>query len=116
MSALEESKTSDVRQEVEPAHLEHVTTDIEDLKAAQVGDRVDDQVQKYAAMGRVEIDEPTNRRLRRLIDRRVLVIMVLTYLVQALDKGTLSFTSIMGFLDDTHVDTNQVCCGHENPG
>ncbi|KAJ5657891.1 2-ketogluconate transporter [Penicillium longicatenatum] len=107
MSALEESKTNDVRQEVEPAHLEHVTTDIEDLKTAQVGDRVDDQVQKYAAMGRVEIDEPTNRRLRRLIDRRVLVIMVLTYLVQALDKGTLSFTSIMGFLDDTHVDTNQ---------
>ncbi|KAJ5933556.1 hypothetical protein N7454_005885 [Penicillium verhagenii] len=107
MSALGESKTGEIRQEAEPMHLERVISDVEDLKAAQVGDRVDDEVQKYAAMGRVEIDEPTNRRLRRLIDRRVLSIMVFTYLVQALDKGTLSFTSIMGFLDDTHVDTNQ---------
>lgn len=90
-------------------HLEQqVTTDMEDLKSVQVGDRVDDQVQKYAGLGRVEVDEATNRRLKRLIDRRVLTIMVFTYLVQALDKGTLSFTSIMGLLDDTHLHGTQV--------
>lgn len=101
------------------AHLEqHITTDVEDLKSAQVGDRVDDEVQKYAAMGRVEVDEPTSRRLKRLIDRRVLTIMVFTYLVQALDKGTLSFTSIMGILDDAHLHGTEVSfsagCSHWN--
>lgn len=91
------------------AHLEQqLTTDMEDLKSAQVGDRVDDQVQKYAGQGRVEIDDATSRRLKRLIDRRVLTIMVFTYLVQALDKGTLSFTSIMGLLEDTHLHGTQV--------
>jgi hypothetical protein len=59
-------------------------------------------------MGRVDVDEPTSRRLKKLIDRRVLTIMVATYLVQALDKGTLSFTSIMGILDDTHLHGTQV--------
>jgi hypothetical protein len=91
------------------AHVEqHINTDMEDLKSAQVGDRVDHEVQKYAGMGRVDVDEPTSRRLKKLIDRRVLTIMVATYLVQALDKGTLSFTSIMGILDDTHLHGTQV--------
>ncbi|GLI81418.1 hypothetical protein PoHVEF18_009799 [Penicillium ochrochloron] len=90
------------------AHVEqHINTDMEDLKSAQVGDRVDHEVQKYAGMGRVDVDEPTSRRLKKLIDRRVLTIMVATYLVQALDKGTLSFTSIMGILDDTHLHGTQ---------
>ncbi|KAJ5280060.1 2-ketogluconate transporter [Penicillium angulare] len=91
------------------AHVEQqMTEDIDDLKKADPGDRVDGQVQKYAAMGRVEIDEATNSRLKRLIDKRVLTIMVFTYLVQALDKGTMSFTSIMGILDYTHVSNSQV--------
>jgi hypothetical protein len=89
-------------------HEQRVNTDMEDLKSAQVGDRVDHEVQKYAGMGRVDVDEPTSRRLKKLIDRRVLTIMVATYLVQALDKGTLSFTSIMGILDDTHLHGTQV--------
>ncbi|OKO97916.1 hypothetical protein PENSUB_9842 [Penicillium subrubescens] len=94
------------------AHLEqHINTDMEDLKSAQVGDRVDHEVQKYAGMGRVDVDEPTSRRLKKLIDRRVLTIMVATYLVQALDKGTLSFTSIMGILDDTHLHGTQQMIG-----
>ncbi|KAJ5668966.1 hypothetical protein N7462_010036 [Penicillium macrosclerotiorum] len=88
-------------------HIERQINDIDEFKSAKIGDRVDDEVQKYAAMGRVEIDEATNHRLKRLIDRRVLTIMVFTYLVQALDKGTLSFTSIMGLLDDIHINTSQ---------
>ncbi|OOQ88733.1 putative 2-ketogluconate transporter [Penicillium brasilianum] len=99
----------DQRKEVKGSvHLEQqIPTDMEDLKSTQVGDRVDHEVQKYAGMGRVDVDEPTSRRLKRLIDRRVLTIMVFTYLVQALDKGTLSFTSIMGILDDAHLHGNE---------
>ncbi|KAH8666987.1 major facilitator superfamily domain-containing protein [Xylariales sp. PMI_506] len=101
---IDQSVAQDTKTAIAPDHIENKnieTNDIEDLKAAQVGDRVDNDVQKYAAMGRVDIDEATNKRLKRLIDRRVLTIMVFTYLVQALDKGTLSFTSIMGLLTDT---------------
>lgn len=58
--------------------------------------RVDKEIQEYASRGQVHVDEATSRRLRRMIDCRVLIIMVLTYFLQALDKGTLSFSSIMG--------------------
>lgn len=62
--------------------------------------RIDKEVQEYALRGQVEVDEETSRRLRRLIDKRVLVIMILTYFLQALDKGTLSFSSIMGLREE----------------
>lgn len=71
--------------------------------------RVDDEVAKYASEARVVIDEATNTRLRRLIDRRVLIIMVITYFLQALDKGTLSFASIMGIQKYAHLVGQQVC-------
>lgn len=35
----------------------------------------------------VVIDEATNRRLRWMIHRRVLLVMVVTYFAQTLDKG-----------------------------
>ncbi|KAF1813879.1 MFS transporter [Eremomyces bilateralis CBS 781.70] len=38
-----------------------------------------------------EISPEENKRLKRMIDRRVLPIMIFTYFLQALDKGTLSF-------------------------
>lgn len=36
---------------------------------------------------RVVIDEETNKRLRRMVHKRVLVVMVVTYFAQTLDKG-----------------------------
>ncbi|KAF2132023.1 MFS general substrate transporter [Dothidotthia symphoricarpi CBS 119687] len=67
-------------------------------------DRIDDEVAKYAnATGSVVITEEENKRLKRLVDKRVLPIMVITYFLQALDKGTMSFTSIMGIRDDIPV-------------
>ncbi|PSN67488.1 MFS general substrate transporter [Corynespora cassiicola Philippines] len=74
----------------------------EDEKVDHVNyDRIDDEVAKYAdATGAIHISEEENRRLKSLIDRRVLPIMVFTYFLQALDKGTMSFTSIMGIRDD----------------
>ncbi|KAB8302287.1 hypothetical protein EYC80_005725 [Monilinia laxa] len=69
--------------------------------------RVDSEVAKYTSEVVVHISEDENRRLKKLIDRRVLLIMVLTYFIQALDKGTLAFTSIMGIQKDTHLVGNQ---------
>ncbi|KAJ7179275.1 major facilitator superfamily domain-containing protein [Mycena filopes] len=51
----------------------------------------------------VPIDEETNKRLRWMVHKRVLVVMVVTYFAQTLDKGTLNFASIMGIIPDTHL-------------
>ncbi|KAF2011178.1 allantoate permease [Aaosphaeria arxii CBS 175.79] len=75
----------------------------EDEKVEHVNyDRIDDEVAKYAAATgeAVIISEEENKRLKALIDKRVLPIMVFTYFLQALDKGTMSFTSIMGIRND----------------
>ncbi|KAI1453940.1 MFS general substrate transporter [Annulohypoxylon moriforme] len=63
--------------------------------------KVDQEVAKYSSSARIEISPEENDRLRRLIDTRVLVVMITTYFLQAIDKGTLSFSSIMGLPKDT---------------
>ncbi|RSH95742.1 hypothetical protein EHS25_000834 [Saitozyma podzolica] len=49
----------------------------------------------------VEIDDADNKRLRRMINLRVLPCMCACYLAQALDKGAISTASIMGLQKDT---------------
>ena len=71
-------------------------------------DRIDRDVAKYANAVRVEISDAENKRLKRLIDRRVLAIMIPTYFLQALDKGTMSFASIMGIREDLNLHAQQV--------
>ena len=71
-------------------------------------DRVDDEVAKYADSTGVALSEEEDKRLKKMIDRRVLPIMVFTYFLQALDKGTMSFASIMGIRDDVPGLTEKV--------
>lgn len=66
-------------------------------------DKVDKELAKYVSDARIDISPEKNARLLRMIDRRVLVIMVATYFLQAIDKGTMSFASIMGVLTDTNL-------------
>ena len=70
--------------------------------------RVDKELAKYANAARIDISEAENKRLKRLIDKRVLPIIIFTYFLQALDKGTLSFASIMGIKTDAHLVGQQV--------
>lgn len=90
------------------SHVERVLSPSDKLKAPIDANRVDNEVLEYAARGQIEVDEAESRRLRRMIDRRVLVIMIVTYFLQALDKGTMSFASIMGIRDDAHLVGQQV--------
>jgi hypothetical protein len=71
-------------------------------------DLVDEEVARYASETIVEVDQETNSRLKRMIDKRVLAIMIGTYLIQTLDKGTMSFASIMGIIKETHLVGTQV--------
>ncbi|OQD89607.1 hypothetical protein PENANT_c002G06917 [Penicillium antarcticum] len=89
------------------SHVEQVLSG-EDLKKNNMDtSRVDKEVQAYAADVAVEIDAETEKRLKRLIDRRVLVIMICTYFLQALDKGTMSFSAIMGIKTDAGLEDGQ---------
>ncbi|KAK5636908.1 hypothetical protein RRF57_012620 [Xylaria bambusicola] len=86
---------------IEPRRTYSATDDME-LKGDRTHiDRVDKEIAKYAAQSKIDISPEENVRLRKLIDRRVLVIMICTYFLQAIDKGTLSFSSIMGLPKDT---------------
>ncbi|KAM0544704.1 hypothetical protein ACHAPJ_011691 [Fusarium lateritium] len=63
-------------------------------------DKIDKEVAKYAGSEAVFISPEESTRLRRMIDKRVLVVMITTYFLQAIDKGTLSFASIMNMPAD----------------
>lgn len=76
-----------------------------DKKEAQtevVGDssRMDPEVAKYASGDIIEIDDETDRRLKKKIFYRILPIMTVSYFLQSLDKGTISFSSIMNLPED----------------
>ena len=78
-------------------------------------ERIDGELANYANAVAVEISPEENQRLKKMIDKRVLPIMVFTYFLQALDKGTMSFASIMDLRDDIPVlqDNNKVA---KSPG
>jgi hypothetical protein len=96
------------KKEQEIGQVERVLS-AEDEKVDHVDyERIDAEVAKYsdANAERIHISEEENTRLRRLIDKRVLPIMVVTYFLQALDKGTMSFSSIMGIRNDIPILKN----------
>jgi hypothetical protein len=62
---------------------------------------------EYASEAAVHVDEATNLRLKKMIDKRVLVVMMVTYFLQAIDKSTVSFASIMGIREDANLQGPQ---------
>lgn len=114
---LQQKDNRDVKAKEDISHVERILspTDDDDLRKEDMDfDRVDKEIQMYVGRGAVEIDEATNARLKKLIDRRVLVIMILTYFLQALDKGTMSFASIMGIKTDAGLENGQKVCALES--
>lgn len=71
------------------------TDEVEFAQARPDYAKIDKEVAQYVSDVRIEISPEKNAELRRKIDKRVLVVMVGTYFLQAIDKGTLSFASIM---------------------
>jgi len=90
------------------AEIERTVSVGMEKKDMQNYDKVDKELAKYVAEARVHITGEKSNELLKLIDRRVLVIMITTYFLQAIDKGTLTFSSIMGIVKDTGLVGNQV--------
>jgi hypothetical protein len=89
-------------------HLEQVISPDLDKKDHMNYDRVDKEVAQYVNDVGIVITPEENSRLKHMIDKRVLSIMIFTYFLQALDKGTMSFASIMKIQTDTHLHGQQV--------
>lgn len=54
----------------------------------------------------VELDEATDRRLRRKIDLYVLPLICILYCLQFMDKLTNSYASVLGLREDLHMEGN----------
>lgn len=96
---LNMSGKNDVTQDLE--HIE--ISDSEKLSSSQA----DEQTARYAYQA-IHIDEATNKRLFWKINGRILVVMLVTYFCQSLDKGTLNFASIMGIREDAELKGQEV--------
>ncbi|CAN8100739.1 unnamed protein product [Discula destructiva] len=79
------------------------TDEVEFAKIRPDYDKIDKEVAQYASDTRIYISPEKNAELRRKVDKRVLLVMIGTYFLQAIDKGTLSFASIMGIREDTNL-------------
>jgi len=95
-SAVEGGKKNDF------IHVERTVSG--DSKEHADFNRIDGELAKYAEGTAIVITPEENKRLKRMIDKRVLTVMVFTYFLQALDKGTLSFASIMGISASISID------------
>lgn len=80
---------------------EHQSVNVPDKDDAQRYGEIDKELAKYVADERIVIPPERSAELRKKIDRRVLIVMISTYFLQAIDKGTISFASIMGLPEDT---------------
>ena len=101
---------NDSKKQEDAVQVERVLSPDEQKRDHMDFNRVDKELAKYTNDERVEICEADSKRLKKMIDKRVLTIMIITYFVQALDKGTMSFTSIMGITRDVHISATQVNC------
>lgn len=97
-----------LKPDTDASHIENMHYPGSDKPDQMDYGRVDSEVAKYTSEIAIDISDDENKRLKKLIDKRVLIIMIVTYFIQALDKGTLAFTSIMGIKEETHLVGNQV--------
>lgn len=75
---------------------------LEDLKPV-LGKGVDKAAELLASGGRVYVTAEDNKRVLRKIDWVVLPLLLSIYSLQSLDKTSLSYASVFGLLDDTHL-------------
>lgn len=62
---------------------------------------VDKELSQYITDVAVEISSERNKELVRKLDKRVLPVLIVACLLQALTQSTLPFASIMGLIGDT---------------
>ncbi|KAF6830607.1 allantoate permease [Colletotrichum musicola] len=90
----------DVRPKASSLHEVERTNSYEKADTQRL-ENVDNELSQYINDGSVVVTKERSDELRRKIDRRILLVMIGTYFLQAIDKGTMSFASVMGLRTDT---------------
>ncbi|KAJ5724076.1 hypothetical protein N7488_002111 [Penicillium malachiteum] len=89
--------------EEQPSKLQH-----EDRPTSNQGPKQDKALQLIEDLGHSTILTPeNNKRVLRKIDLRLLPILLVIYFLQQLDKSTLSYASVFGLTEKTHLHGNQ---------
>ncbi|WOO79525.1 putative transporter [Vanrija pseudolonga] len=84
----------DDKPQIDHDELKQLDTVVDDTEAAGYTDST------------LVISPEENRRLRNKALRRILPLLMLAYLCQALDKSTIGTASIMGWIENVNTDTN----------
>lgn len=63
----------------------------------------DDNYELYKASRDLETDPAEVKRVLRKVDYRIVPILVITYMLQYLDKNSINFASVYGLKDGTHL-------------
>lgn len=64
----------------------------------------DDNYELYKASRNLETDPAEVKRVLRKVDYRIVPILVITYMLQYLDKNSINFASVYGLKDGTHLE------------
>lgn len=116
MSTVTDQKTMDVDEKTQPfASLDGRSTSIANGTGVIVPSLADadealaflenhPRAVEIAQQGAAILDDPVQRkRLLRKIDLSIVPLLAAVYFLQFLDKTTLSYTSVMGMREDTHL-------------
>ncbi len=71
---------------------------------------LDDNYRLYQQQAGQQLDPVEAKRVLRKIDRRVLPVLIVIYLLQYLDKNGINYASAYGLEEGTHLE-GQVCSG-----
>jgi len=68
-----------------------------------------DKAAKFIAEhGEIEFDYEDERSVLKLVDRRILPLLLGAYFFQQLDKSSLSYVSIFGIIEDAHLTSRKI--------
>lgn len=90
--------------DAKPAHA-----DVQDPEPAKMQKGADAALNLVAEAGAAhqEIDAETNKRLLRKIDLHIMPLICIVYFLQYIDKTAISYASVTGIIESTHLHGNQ---------
>ena len=86
-----------------PVNLEEKRTSVAAAKILKHSHDADEAMKAFESGEVIELDEATNKRLLKIIDRNLIPLMCVVYGLNYLDKTTLSYASVMGIQKDIHL-------------
>lgn len=76
---------------------------------------LDDNYELYKRMRDIEIDPAEAKKVLRKIDLRILSLMMVTYVLQYLDKNCINVASVYGLKKDTHLVGQEYSWASKSP-